>query len=81
MTDAETRAKIQRINDAATIDADRYREDGCADRYEYLSGLAESHELTLEQVLFASDICGGPDEDFDGLITALEDHADTLGEC
>lgn len=74
-------AEILRINAASTIPVERYQEEGCADRYAYLRGLAESHELEISQVLFASECCGGPDEDFDGLVVMLEDHADMLGDC
>lgn len=74
-------AEILAINAAATIAVERYQEDGHADRYGYLKSLAEQHELTIAQVLFASDINGGAEEDFDGLILTIEDHRDQLAEC
>lgn len=49
-----------------------YEEHGCKNRSEYLQQLAEEHELSIEVVYAAADLLG-PDEDFDGLVNALED--------
>jgi hypothetical protein len=73
-------ADILRINAEATIDVERYQEDGCADRYAYLRDLAENHGVSIRQVLFAADLMG-PDEDFDGLVVTLEYHISLVREC
>lgn len=46
-----------------------------ADRQEYLRGLAEDYEVDLATVEILSDALG-ESEDYDGLITALEDYCD-----
>ena len=54
---------------------DVYKENGFADREEYLSALAESYDLDLEEVVRPLADLLGPIEDFDGLVSALEDEA------
>lgn len=49
-----------------------YTEEGYSNRKEYLESLAEEYGISIENVLMAADMLG-PDEDFDGLITTLED--------
>jgi len=49
-----------------------YQENGYADREEYLICLSEDYGVNLHEVLGLADILG-PTEDFDGLVTALED--------
>lgn len=49
-----------------------YKEAGFESRREYLESLTE--EYPAEIVYGLADLFG-PSEDFDGLITALEDHA------
>lgn len=46
-----------------------------ANRQEYLRGLAGDYGLDLATVEMLSDALGG-NEDYDGLITALEDFSD-----
>lgn len=46
---------------------------------EYLASLADEYGVTLETV-FAAAFTLGPSEDFDGLISCLEDYA-TMGGC
>jgi len=41
-------------------------------RHAYLVSLADDSGVELETVLMLADLLG-PDEDFDGLVTALED--------
>lgn len=72
-------AERNRLERERTIDLDRYREDGCNSRVEYLEGLAENEGLELSDILELVDLMG-PEEDFDGLVTSLEDHGDTLRE-
>jgi hypothetical protein len=54
---------------------DIYREYGYDDRDDYLRSLADDYGVPEEAVQALADILG-PDEDFDGLISNLEDAAD-----
>ena len=65
-------AKIERLNAERTIPLDRYRADGAIDRFGYLEDLAADHGVGFETILTLTDVLG-PDEDFDGLVTTLED--------
>jgi len=65
-------ATVERLNRARTIPLARYEEDGCFDRFGYLKDLSQYHELDLENVILMADLLG-PEEDFDGLVTTLED--------
>lgn len=51
-----------------------YEEAGYSNRTEYLQSLADRFELPLATVKLAADMLG-PNEDFDGLVTTLEDEA------
>lgn len=53
---------------------DIYKENGYKNRRDYLENLASELDLDLGLVLAAADILG-PVEDFDGLVTCLEDHS------
>lgn len=52
---------------------DIYQENGFKDRQEYLEYMSEDYEIAIDFVIFLADILG-PSEDFDGLVTALQDH-------
>lgn len=65
-------ATIERLNAERTIPLDRYRADGAIDRFGYLEDLAADHGVDFETILTLTDVLG-PDEDFDGLVTTLED--------
>lgn len=55
-----------------------YTENGYDSRKDYLICLAE--ELGLDtNIVFMTASMLGPNEDFDGLVTALEDEAERLG--
>ena len=54
-----------------------YKQNGYADRRDYLSCLADEFGIDLDVVLLMADLLG-PNEDFDGLVMALEDYE---GEC
>lgn len=54
-----------------------YQEQGYDNRKAYLKGLAEEFGLPESEVFLAASILG-PSEDFDGLITTLEDRAEQL---
>jgi hypothetical protein len=52
-----------------------YQERGYANRREYLESLADEYDVPVETV-FALASMLGKSEDFDGLISALEDAAE-----
>ena len=49
-----------------------YEEEGCANRQEYLQQLADDSGVDSEIVSALADLLG-PGEDFDGLVSELED--------
>jgi hypothetical protein len=55
---------------AATLS--EYQEMGYANRKAYLRGLAEDNGVDLMSVMALAAVLG-PNEDFDGLVTAVED--------
>lgn len=69
-------ATILAINAARTIPIERYEEDGAFDRYKYLCDLADNNGVELENVIMFAELLG-PEEDFDGLVTTIEDAAET----
>ncbi|WP_230463537.1 MULTISPECIES: hypothetical protein [Sphingobium] len=71
-------ATILRINAARTIPLARYEEEGNFDRFGYIKDLAENHGADLPAVIEIADLLG-PDEDFDGLVTTIEDAAEGFG--
>lgn len=50
-----------------------YTDAGYTSRADYLAALSEELDLDLDTVLLAADLLG-PNEDFDGLVTMLEDY-------
>ena len=52
-----------------------YQEQGYESRADYLQCLADDYGLELDFVLMAADLLGET-EDFDGLVTTLQDHAE-----
>ena len=54
---------------------DIYTDNGYTDRAEYLDSLAEEYGMDINVVLNLAEILG-PDEDFDGLVTTLQDYSD-----
>lgn len=52
-----------------------YVENGYESRDHYLKTLAEDNGVPLSIVRAAADLLG-PNEDFDGLVTTIEDYAD-----
>ena len=52
-----------------------YTNAGYDNRADYLASLSEEMDIDLDTVLMAADMLG-PSEDFDGLITMLEDYCD-----
>lgn len=57
------------------MDLSTYRAHGYNDREDYLSRMAEDYGLDLEEVVRPLANLLGPNEDFDGLISALEDES------
>jgi hypothetical protein len=66
---------IARLNRERTIPLSRYEEEGCIDRFGYLKSLADEHGVAFDELLAIADALG-PNEDFDGLVTTLEDFAE-----
>ena len=52
-----------------------YEEMGYKSRRHYLESLAEDFGVDINTVLMLASMLG-PSEDFDGLVTELEDHAE-----
>lgn len=52
-----------------------YIEMGYPDRSDYLMELADENQISLEGVISIADMLG-PEEDFDGLVTALQDYVE-----
>lgn len=50
-----------------------YTENGYKNRADYLQCLSEDYEVDIHTVVMLADLLG-PNEDFDGLVTALEDY-------
>jgi hypothetical protein len=50
-----------------------YTNNGFKDRAEYLASLCDEYDPTIVRLL--ADLLG-PDEDFDGLVSSLEDYTD-----
>ena len=55
-----------------TMDKNIYQENGYADRDDYLTCLSEDYDVSIEDVYSLAEILG-ENEDFDGLVSALED--------
>ena len=54
------------------MDKNIYQENGYADRDDYLTCLSEDYNVSIEDVYSLAEILG-ENEDFDGLVSALED--------
>lgn len=57
------------------IDQTVYQRQGYDSRKDYLRCMAEEYGISLRDVLVCADMLG-PNEDFDGLVTTLQDMAD-----
>ena len=51
-----------------------YTDNGYKNRKDYLRSLSDDHGVDIEKVLLLADLYG-PNEDFDGLVTQIEDIA------
>ena len=54
-----------------------YTENGYENRRDYLESLADEYDVDLQAVFNLANLLG-PNEDFDGLITMIEDNADQM---
>ena len=54
------------------MDENIYKENGYEDRDDYLNCLSEDYGVSIEDVYSLAEMLGG-NEDFDGLVSALED--------
>lgn len=54
-----------------------YTDNGYESRRDYLTQLAEDNGVELDTVLMLASMLG-PNEDFDGLVSSIEDMADQL---
>ena len=54
------------------MDKNIYQENGYADRDDYLTCLSEDYGVSIESVYSLAEMLG-EHEDFDGLVSALED--------
>jgi hypothetical protein len=54
-----------------------YTENGYKDRHDYLVSLSEEMGVDMETVFTLASLLG-PSEDFDGLVTTLEDCAEGM---
>jgi hypothetical protein len=54
-----------------------YQQQGYESRRDYLDSLADDMEIDRSTVYMMAQMLG-PSEDFDGLVTSLEDYADEL---
>ena len=54
------------------MDKNIYQENGYADRDDYLNCLLEDYGISIEDVYSLAEMLG-ENEDFDGLVSALED--------
>jgi hypothetical protein len=61
------------------IDQSIYQQNGYESRNDYLRSLAEEYGVPLHVVRLAATMLG-PNEDFDGLVTELQDYAETYEE-
>lgn len=52
-----------------------YKSKGYESRRDYLEALSDDYDVPLENVLLLADLLG-PNEDFDGLVTEVNDLSD-----
>jgi hypothetical protein len=57
---------------AQTYEQTVYEQNGYDNRANYLQNLVEEYDVDFEQVQALADVLG-PDEDFDGLVNAVQD--------
>lgn len=65
------------MTSTSTTTSNPYTENGFVSRRAYLENLAEEYGIDRTTVFAMAQLLG-PSEDFDGLVSALEDAADSL---
>lgn len=60
-------------------DTELYRQNGFDSRKDYLDSLADEYGAPIDVVMSLAELLG-PNEDFDGLVTALSDYGDVFNE-
>jgi hypothetical protein len=50
-----------------------YQDNGYTSRQDYLNSLSDEYSVDIDTVEYLAELLG-QDEDFDGLVVALEDH-------
>lgn len=56
-----------------------YTENGYDNRKDYLKCMSDDYGVPMKAVVSLTQLLG-PDEDFDGLVTGLEDYADWMSD-
>lgn len=69
---------IARVNAARTISIERYLEDGAECRIDYFLSLHLNYGIDVAAIIEIANVLG-PNEDFDGLVTTIEDAAEGFG--
>jgi len=60
------------------MDESVYEQNGYENRQDYLQSLADDHGMDISDVMMIADTLG-ENEDFDGLVSSLEDYAVMMG--
>ncbi len=60
------------------MDESIYVQNGYENRQDYLQSLADDHGMDISDVMMIADTLG-ENEDFDGLVSSLEDYAVMMG--
>jgi hypothetical protein len=68
---------IARIDGERTVPLPVYQDEGCESRFDWLKHLAEENGVPLRDVIAMADVLGA-EEDFDGLVTSVQDVACVL---
>lgn len=68
-----SQATKDRINSEVNENRELYEEHGCDDRFGYLESLADDYGIDITTVVELADVLG-PEEDFDALVVACQDH-------
>lgn len=67
---ALTERSRQRLNERSVYPQSTYQDHGYTDRADYVQGLVNDHGIDAVRAIYS---VLGPEEDFDGVVTGLED--------
>ena len=70
----------QRQTEATRPPTNIYTDNGYKNRNDYLEELACNNGIDRETVDMIADVLG-PNEDFDGLVSSIEDYVEMYGYC